>query len=101
MYRDLDDLLSRLLTYPAEAFVHKLWNGDTEMSTRSMFQIKGLGDTIVNAKKGISSVRAEAAGLQSDASLFVAAVQGVRQQITQAHDDLQVEAETLGNGSPS
>lgn len=97
MLRELDGLLADFFTYPVRAFN---WNED-DMSTRSMFQIKGLGDTIVNAKKGIASVRAEAAGLQSDASLFIAAVQGVRQQIAAAHDDLQAEAETLGNGSPS
>ena len=65
----------------------------------NLFEIKGLGAAVADAKKGISQVRAETAGLSSDASLLIAAVQGVRQQIKAAHDDLQFEAEQLGNGS--
>lgn len=67
----------------------------------NLIEIKGLGAAVQSAKKGIADVRAETAGLQSDASALVSALQDVRQQIRQAQSDLQFEAETLGNGSPN
>ena len=74
---------------------------ERDMSMANLFEIKGLGAAVADAKKGISQVRAETAGLSADAGLLITAVQGVRQQIKQAHDDLQFEAEQLGNGSVS
>jgi hypothetical protein len=69
------------------------------MDMASIFEIKGLGAAVADAKKGIAQVRSETGGLSQDASLLVTAVQNVRQQIKAAHDDLQFEAEQLGNGS--
>jgi len=64
-----------------------------------LIEIKGLGAAVQSAKAGIASVRAETAGLSSDATALVAAIQDVRTQIAQAHADLKFESETLGNGS--
>lgn len=63
-----------------------------------LIEIKGLGAAVKSAKAGIASVRAETAGLSSDATALVAAIQDVRTQISQAHADLKFESETLGNG---
>jgi hypothetical protein len=64
---------------------------------RKLFEIKGLGAAVADAKKGIAQIRSETGGLSADASLLVSAVQNVRQQIKAAHDDLQFESEQLGN----
>lgn len=66
---------------------------------RNIFEIKGLGAAVAAAKGSIAQVRSETGGLSQDASLLVSAVQNVRQQIKAAHDDLQFEAETLGNSA--
>ena len=63
-----------------------------------LIEIKGLGAAVANAKKGIADLRTETAGLSTDASALVSAIQDVRTQIKQAHEDLKFEAETLGNG---
>lgn len=64
-----------------------------------LIEIKGLAAAVQAAKTGISSVRAETAGLSTDAAALIAAVQDVRSQIKQAQADLKFEAEQLGNGS--
>ena len=64
-----------------------------------LIEIKGLGAAVATAKAGISTLRSETANLSVDAQQLVTAIQDVRTQIKQAHDDLKFEAETLGNGS--
>ena len=64
-----------------------------------LIEIKGLGAAVQSAKAGIASVRSETAGLSTDATALVAAIQDVRKQISQAQSDLKFEAETLGNGN--
>ena len=64
-----------------------------------LIEIKGLGASVAAAKAGISTLRSETANLSIDAQQLTQAIQDVRGQIKQAHDDLKFEAETLGNGS--
>lgn len=66
-----------------------------------LIEIKGLGNIVADARKAIAGVRSETAGLNTDATALVLAVQDVRAQIKQAHADLKFEAETLGNGGES
>ena len=66
-----------------------------------LIEIKGLGAAVLAAKQGIAGLRSETAGLSTDAAALMMAVQGVRKQIAQAHEDLKFEAETLGNGAGS
>lgn len=63
-----------------------------------LIEIKGLGAAVQAAKASIANVRTETSGLSTDATALVAAIQDVRSQIKQAHDDIKFEAETLGNG---
>ena len=72
-----------------------------EMTMPPLIEIKGLGLAVASAKKGIADLRVETAGLSTDASALVSAIQDVRTQIKQAHEDLKFEAETLGNGAPT
>lgn len=64
-----------------------------------LMQIKGLGAAVLAAKQGIAGIRGETAALAADAATLMAAVQDVRAQIKQAHEDISFEAQTLGNGS--
>lgn len=64
-----------------------------------LIEIKGLGAAVQSAKAGIAGLRAETAGLSTDATALVTAIKDVRAQIAQAHSDLKFEAETLGNGN--
>jgi hypothetical protein len=66
-----------------------------------LIEIKGLGSAVAEAKKGIAGVRAATMGLSAESARLIAAVNDVRAQIAQAHDDLQFEATMLGNSEPS
>jgi hypothetical protein len=91
----LSELTDRIIAYRV---ITKM---DREGTLPPLIEIKGLGAIVADAKKGIAGVRAETAGLSTDAAALVAAVQDVRVQIKQAHDDIKFEAETLGNGNGS
>ena len=91
---ELAGLTDRVLAYRV---VRNLKEG----KLAGLIEIKGLGQAVAAAKKGIADVRSETAGLQTDASSLVLAIQDVRQQINQAKADLAFEAQTLGNGAPT
>ncbi|HYM32309.1 MAG TPA: hypothetical protein VEU47_13470 [Candidatus Cybelea sp.] len=76
----------------------KLSNDIKEGRMPPLIEIKGLGAAVAAARVSIAGVRSETAGLSTDAVHLVAAIQDVRKQIAQAHDDLKFEAEQLGNG---
>lgn len=89
---ELSGLTDRVIAYRV------ITQMEREGNLPPLIEIKGLGAIVADAKKGIAGVRAETAGLSTDAKALVAAVQDVRVQIKQAHEDLKFEAETLGNG---
>jgi len=71
-----------------------------ERNNKMSLQIKGLGDSLQAARKAISDVRGETAGLHEDTQAFIMDVRDVRTQIKKHHDDLKFEVATLGNGAP-
>jgi hypothetical protein len=65
-------------------------------------EIKGLGQQVASAKKGIADVRAAAADLSVSTEALVSELKDVKTQVEAARSDLKFEAETLGNSvSPS
>lgn len=65
-----------------------------------LIEIKGLGDAVAGAKKGISDLKAAAGGLNAETGMLVAEINDLTDQVKQHRADLKFEAETLGN-SPS
>lgn len=90
---ELNGLTGRLIEYR-----RYLSNRRRNDEMAALIEIKGLGAAVASAKKGIAGVREATGGLSSEAAALVSAVNEVRAQIKQAHDDLKFEAETLGNG---
>lgn len=66
-----------------------------------LIEIKGLSTTINAAKKGISDLRSAATSFQSESSALTSELNDLTAQIKQHRDDLQFEAETLGNSAQS
>jgi len=97
----MPDITTALVGLTYRVMVCRLIHMIEEDRLPPLIEIKGLGAAVQAAKQGIASVRQETAGLSTDASALVAAIQDVRKQISQAQSDLQFEAETLGNGSGS
>lgn len=97
MSHDIENEISRLADgIAALRVVYALIQGRPPMPP--LIEIKGLSATVAAAKRGIADVRAATSGLSAEAGHLVSAVNDVRAQIKQAHDDLKFEAETLGNG---
>jgi hypothetical protein len=64
-----------------------------------MIEIKGLGNIVAEAKKGIGELRGAAAGLNTETSGLKAEIDDLTAQVKQHRADLRFEAETLGNSS--
>lgn len=63
-------------------------------------EIKGLGDAVQAARKGITDARAMVAGMHEAAGSLKATVDDVTKALRQAEADIRFEAEQLGNGGP-
>ncbi len=68
---------------------------------RMAIEIKGLGEAVKAARKGIADVRTESAGLGDDTRALLSTLKDVRAQVNAAHEDLKFEASTLGNSPPA
>lgn len=62
-----------------------------------LLEIKGLGQHVASAKKGIADVRSAAADLGISTGLLTQELKDVHAQVEAARTDLRFEAETLGN----
>ena len=65
-----------------------------------LIEIKGLGNIVAEAKKGIGELRASAGELNTQTSGLKAEIDDLTAQVKQHRADLRFEAETLGNSSP-
>lgn len=97
MSRPLNDLDRLTAGVAALRQVYLLIHG-RDLDMPPLIEIKGLGAAVAAAKKGISDVRSETAGLSADAAALIASVKDARKQINDAHEDLKFEAQSLGNG---
>lgn len=64
-----------------------------------LIEIKGLGDAVAGAKKGIADLKAAAGSLNTSTGMLVAEINDLKDQVEQHRADLKFEAETLGNSS--
>jgi hypothetical protein len=64
-----------------------------------LIEIKGLGDAVAGAKKGISDLKVAAGSLNASTGMLVAEINDLKDQVEQHRADLKFEAETLGNSS--
>ncbi len=62
-----------------------------------MIEIRGLSDTVLQARNAIKDVREQASGLRDDTKALAATLRDVRASVNKAHEDLKFEAQTLGN----
>jgi hypothetical protein len=65
-----------------------------------LIEIKGLGDAVAGAKKGIADLKAAAGGLNASTGKLVAELNDLTEQVEQHRSDLHFEAESLGNSPP-
>lgn len=80
-----------------------LWScgEDREGGMARLLEIKGLGDAVAGAKKGISDLKASAGRLNASTGMLVAEINDLTAQVEQHRSDLHFEAETLGNSPPT
>lgn len=62
-----------------------------------LIEIKGLGNIVAEAKKGIGDLRAAAGDLNAETAGLTAELNDLTDQVKQHRADLRFEAETLGN----
>jgi hypothetical protein len=64
-----------------------------------LIEIKGLGNIVAEAKKGIGELRTSAGALNTETTGLKAEIDDLTAQVKQHRADLRFEAETLGNGN--
>lgn len=72
-----------------------------ELEMARLIEIKGLGNIVAEAKKGIGELRGAAAGLNTETTGLKAEIDDLTAQVKQHRADLRFEAETLGNSPPA
>ena len=65
-----------------------------------LIEIKGLGNIVAEAKKGIGELRTSAGALNTETTGLKAEIDDLTAQVKQHRADLRFEAETLGNSPP-
>jgi hypothetical protein len=66
-----------------------------------LIEIKGLGNVVAEAKKGIGELRNAAGALNTETAGLKAEIDDLTDQVKQHRADLRFEAETLGNSPPA
>lgn len=74
-----------------------LWSCNEGADVARLIEIKGLGDAVAGAKKGISDLKAAAGDLNASTGKLVAEIKDLTEQVEQHRADLKFEAESLGN----
>jgi hypothetical protein len=69
-----------------------------EAQMARLIEIKGLGNIVAEAKKGIGELRGAAGDLNVETAGLKAEINDLTDQVKQHRKDLRFEAETLGNG---
>jgi hypothetical protein len=65
-----------------------------------LIEIKGLGNIVADAKRGIGDLRSAAGELNTETAGLKAEIDDLTDQVKQHRADLRFEAETMGNSPP-